>query len=174
MSESDREAIEEALDDPDIRDRFHRRLLTIRMHDLGVPNGTIAASLGISADTVTNYIKLFRDSSIQGLIENRYFRPVSSIEPFIERIVEAFTAEPVAICSEGAARIEELTGIKLSDSQVGRIMRRLGMKYQKSAAIPGKCDPQMQFDFLNDELLPRLDEALQCSRGGRNTRPRLR
>jgi transposase len=38
-------------------------------------------------------------------------------------------------------------------------MRGLGMRYQKSAPMPGKCDPQMQFDFLKDELLPRLNEA---------------
>ncbi len=135
LSDSDREAIAEALDDPELHERFHRRLLTIRMHDLGVPHSTIAAALNISDDTVTNYLKLFRDGAIQGLIEDRYYRPASSVEPFIEQIVEAFTADSVATCGEAAARIEKLTGIKLSDSQVGRIMRGLGMKYQKSAAM---------------------------------------
>lgn len=164
LSVSDREAIAEGLDDPELRDRFHRRLLTIRMHDLGVPHSTIAATLNISNDTVTNYLKLFRDGSIQALLEDRYFRPTSSIEPFLEEIVASFAASPVATSGEGGARIEELTGIKLSDSQVARIMQRLGMTYQKSAAMPGKCDPQMQFEFLNDDLLPRLEEAKKGDR----------
>ena len=148
LTDSDREAIAEALDDPELRERFQRRLLAVRMHDLGVPHGTIAATLNVSQDTVTNYLKLYLEGSIQGLLEDRYYRPVSSVEPFLPQIIEAFTADPAATCSEAAARIEQLTGIKLSDSQTGRIMRRLGMKYQKSAAVPGQGDAQMQFDFL--------------------------
>jgi len=159
LTDSDREAIAEALDNPELRERFHRRLLAVRMHDLGVPHSTIAAALGISNDTVTNYLNLYLSGAIQGLVEDRYYRPASSVEPHLEQIAEALAADPVATCSEAASRIEELTGIRLSDSQAGRIMKRLGMKYQKSAAMPGKCDPQMQFDFLDDELLPRLEEA---------------
>ena len=164
LTDSDREEIAEALDDPELRERYQRRLLAVRMHDLGVPHSTIAKALNISNDTVTNYLKLYLEGAIQGLLENRYYRPASSVDPFLEQITEAFTAEPVATCSEAASRIEKITGIKLSDSQAGRIMRRLGMKYQKSAAMPGKCDPQMQFDFLNDELLPRLEEAKKGKR----------
>ena len=159
LTEADREAVAEALDDPNLSDRFQKRLLTIRMHDSGVPHHKIADILNISADTVTNYLKLYRDEGIQGLVEDRYYKPVSSIEPFLDSITQSFTETPVASCAEGGARIKEITGIKLSDSQVGRIMKRLGMKYQKSAVIPGKCDPQLQFNFLNDELMPRLEEA---------------
>jgi len=164
LTDSDREAIAEALDDPELRERFQRRLLAVRMHDLGVPHSTIATTLNRSSDTVTNYLKLYLEGAIQSLLEDRYYRPVSSVEPFLDPITKAFTANPVATCSEAASRIEEITQIKLSDSQAGRLMRRLGMKYQKSAARPGKADPQMQFDFLHHELLPRLEAAKQGKR----------
>mgnify|MGYP002414089586 CR=1 FL=1 len=164
LTESELAEVAEALDDPDLKERFGRRLMAVRMHGLGVPNGKIAGVLRISDDTVTNYLKLYRDEGLAGLVENRYHRPASCVEPFIDKIAASFAAAPVATASEGGARIEELTGIKLSDSQVGRIMRGLGMKYQKSASVPGKCDPQMQFDFLNDELLPRLEEARKGKR----------
>lgn len=159
LTDADREAIAEVLDDPELRERFQRRLFTVRMHDLGVPHSSIAAILNISPDTVTNYLKLYLEGSIQSLLEDRYYRPVSSVEPFREQIIKAFTDEPVATCSEAASRIEKITGIKLSASQAGRLMRRLGMKYQKSAALPGGADPQQQFDFLQEELLPRLEAA---------------
>lgn len=159
LTESELDAVAEAFDDPDLSERFGRRLMAIRMHSLDVPNSKIAGILRISDDTVTNYLKLYRDEGLAGLVENRYHRPVSSVEPFLDEITASFAAASVATASEGGARIEELTGIKLSDSQVGRIMRRMGMRYQKSAAVPGKCDPQMQFNFLNDELLPRLEKA---------------
>ena len=164
LTECELAEIAEALDDPELNERFGRRLMAVRMHGLGAPSSMIAGVLRISDDTVTNYLKLYRDEGLVGLVENRYHRPASSVEPFIEAITASFAAAPVATASEGGARIEELTGIKLSDSQVGRIMRRLGMKYQKSAAVPGKCDPQRQFDFLNEELLPRLEEARKGKR----------
>src|SRR5690606_10058781 len=164
LTDSQRAEIAEALDDPELRERHQRRLLTIRMHDLGVPHFKIAATLNITNDTVTNYLKLYQSGSIQALLEDRYYRPVSSVEPWLEEIAAAFEAQPVASCGEAAFRIEEITGIRLSDSQVGRIMRRLGMKYQKSASMPGQADPQMQFDFLRDELLPRLEEAREGKR----------
>ncbi|MFN0076017.1 MAG: hypothetical protein ACKVY0_06045 [Prosthecobacter sp.] len=33
------------------------------------------------------------------------------------------------------------------------------MKYRKAAAIPGKCDAQLHFDFHQQEMLPRLAQA---------------
>ena len=164
FTEAELDAIAEALDDPNLSDRYGRRLMAIRMHALDVPNSKIAGVLRISADTVTNYIKLYRDEGLAGLVENRYHRPVSSVGPFLEEIAASFAEAPVSTASEGGARIEEISGIKLSDSQVARLMRRLGMKYRKSAAMPGKCDVQMQFDFLDNELLPRLEEATKGER----------
>lgn len=70
----------------------------------------------------------------------------------------------MATAGEGAERIGSISGIRLSDSQARRIMVRLGMKFRKCAGVPGKADPQLQFAFLEDELLPRLEEA---RRGGR-------
>lgn len=164
LADDDLDALNEAIDDPELKDRYGKRLMALKMHALGVPNSKIALCLCVSADTVTNYIKLYRDEGLNGLIENRYYRPVSSIEPYLEAIASSFASEPVGSTSEAAARIEALTDVRLSDSQAGRIMKRLGMKYQKSAAVPGKADPQLQFDFLNEELLPRLEEARKGER----------
>lgn len=38
------------------------------------------------------------------------------------------------------------------------------MKYRKAAVIPGKCDAQLQFDFYQREMLPRLAEATRDER----------
>lgn len=164
ITDDDREAIAEELDDPEIDPRIRRKLMTIRMHDLEVPHATIATALNISDDTVTNYVKLYQNEGLAGLMENRHYRPTSSVAPFIEDIERSFLDSPVATASEGAQRIESISGIRLSDSQARRIMVSLGMKFRKCAAIPGKADPQMQFDFLQDELLPRLEEARKGER----------
>jgi hypothetical protein len=51
-----------------------------------------------------------------------------------------------------------------SDAQARRIMVRLGMKFRKTATVPEGCDAQLQFDFLNEEPLPHLEEAKQGQR----------
>ena len=161
LSDEDRAAIAEELDDPTTEPRLHRRLMTVRLHDLSVPHRSIAQALNLSDDTVTNYLKLYRESGLPGLLENRAYRPTSSVEPWMEEFRASFRDKPVGAAGEGAARMEEISGIRLSDAQARRIMVRLGMKFRKTAAVPGGCDAQLQFDFLNEELLPRLEEAKQ-------------
>lgn len=164
ISDADWETIAEALDDPSIDERSKRKLMVMRMHDLNVPHSTIAGILNISDDTVTNYLKLYEAGGLSALLENRYYQPSSSVEPYFEQIKKSLDQEPVATTREGADRIEKISGVKLSEDQARRIMKRLGLQYRKSAAVPGKADEQMQFDFLNDELLPRLEEAKQGRR----------
>jgi len=33
------------------------------------------------------------------------------------------------------------------------------MKFRKAGTIPGKCDPQLQLEFLVEELEPVLEEG---------------
>jgi transposase len=46
-----------------------------------------------------------------------------------------------------AKRIEELTGIKRSPTQVGIFLKKLGLKRLKTSAIPAKCNVQLQASF---------------------------
>ena len=54
LSDEDRAAIAEVLDDPTTELRLHRRLMAVRLHDLSVPHRSIAQALTLSDDTVTN------------------------------------------------------------------------------------------------------------------------
>lgn len=164
LRSEDLEAIAEELDDPEIDRRTRHRLMTVRLHHLKVPHQAIAQALNLCEDTVTNYLKLYRDGGLAGLMEDRYYRPTSCVAPWLEHIAKSLEQEPVATSGEGAARIEQISGIRLSDAQARRIMIRLGLKFRKTAAVPGGADAQLQFEFLHEELLPRLDEAQQGRR----------
>jgi len=164
IPEIDKEAISEAIDDPSIDERTKKKLMAIRMHELNVPSGNIAKFLNVSDDTITNYFKLYRDEGLKGVFENRYYQPASQVEPFMDEIRQSLNDHPVSSAKEGAQRIEELSKIRLSESQACRIMKKLGLKYRKTAGIPGKADPQLQLDFLASELLPRLEEAQKGER----------
>jgi transposase len=164
IPEIDREAISEALDDPTVEDRVKRKLMALRMHELNVPHGSIAKTLNVSDDTITNYVKLYQEEGLSGVFENRYYQATSQVEPFLDEIRQSLDDEPVSSAKEGAQRIDQLTKIQLSETQARRIMKKLGLQYRKTAGIPEKADPQLQWDFLENELLPRLEEAQKGQR----------
>ncbi len=159
LTQADIKDIEEAMDDPSLSDKHRTKLLVIRMHSEGGKHGFIAKCLKLHANTITNYLKEWNEGGLPAVVEDKYYRPSSSIEPFMACLHCSFAAEPVADAKQAIARIEALTGITLSESQARRTLHKLGMKYRKTAAIPGKCDPQLQFDFFQQEMLPRLTQA---------------
>jgi hypothetical protein len=161
VSVEDRAAVAVVLDDPATEPRLHRRLMTVRLHDVGVPHRSFAQALNLPDDTVTNYLKLYRESGPPGLLEDRAYRPTSNGEPWLEEFRASFRDKPIGAAREGAARMEEVSEIRLSDAQTRSITVRLGLKFRKTAAVPGGFGAQLQFDFLNEELLPRLEEATQ-------------
>ena len=76
--------IHEAIDDPTIDPRNKNRLLVIIMHHAscimhheGANNTFISSCMKLCPNTVTNYIKLYRNGGIGELIENRYYCPSS-------------------------------------------------------------------------------------------------
>jgi hypothetical protein len=68
LSDEDRAATAEELNDPTAEHRLHRRLIAVRLHNLSVPHRSIAQALNLSDDTVTNYLKLYRESGLPGLL----------------------------------------------------------------------------------------------------------
>jgi transposase len=159
LTEAEIEDIAEAMDDPSISDRNKTKLLVIRMHHEGATNKFIAKCLNLSVNTPLNYIKEYLDGGLSTVLEDRYYKPSSSLEPYWQCLRCSFEAAPVANAKEAMVRIESLTGVRLSESQARRCMKRLGLVLRKAAPMPGKIDPQMQFDFYQTEMIPRLDEA---------------
>lgn len=156
--------ITEALDNPETADKHKIKLLAIRMRHEGAKPGFIAKCLNQHRNTITNYLNEYLDGKLPAILEDKYYRPSSSLEPFLACIKCSFLACPVSDAKQAVARVEAMTGIRLSESQIRRCMRNMGMKLRKTASIPGKIDPQLQFDFYRKEMLPRLEEA---SRGER-------
>ena len=164
LSSSEMEDIEEALDSPEVMEKFKVKLLVLRMHVEGVDHGIIARAVGKHPNTITSYLKEYEQGGLSASLEDRAYKPVSALNPFLDCLRCSFTAAPPSTAKQAAARIAALTRITLSEEQARRLLKRLGLRYRKSASIPGKHDPQMQFDFLHKELEPRLREAAQGMR----------
>jgi hypothetical protein len=74
----------------------------------------------------------------------------------------SFEKQPPATVSEARHRIEQLTGIRRSETQVRAFLKRLGLRRLKLGGVPGKVDEakqKEQREFLEERLNPALDEA---------------
>ena len=129
------------------------------MHDEEFPHYKIARLLNISDDSVTRYIREYEQGGLSGVLEDKYYRPTSAVEAFLSCLKCRFTLQPVHTAKEAVAVIEQLSQVRLSEDQVRRLMKRLGMKFIKTAPRPGKADPDQQLEFFNETLEPRLQEA---------------
>ena len=63
---------------------------------------------------------------------------------FSQEIKDAFDAKPPATLKEARARIQEMTGLTRSISQVWSFLRKIGLKTRKVGGVPGKADPAQQ------------------------------
>lgn len=159
FSEQELSNIKEAREDSSLPDKIKRKLMCLCMHQQQVSHGVIAKVLHISNNTVTSYLKEYRDGGIAATLEDRSYRPSSCLEPFLDCVKCSFLVWPPQDVSDAIRRITLLTGVILSESQIRKSLHKMGFKYRKTGVIPGKADPQLQLDFVDQELSPRLDEA---------------
>lgn len=164
FSDTELQDINEALDCPDTPAKIQRKLMLLRIHSTGAKHGLAAEILNLSPNTVTAYLKEYRDGGLAAIMEDRAYRPSSSLEPFLPCLRCVFNLRPPATAREAMAVIERISGVSLSQEQTRRILNQLGMKYRRTGQIPGKADPQLQFEFFTNKLQPRLQEAAEARR----------
>ena len=159
LTDQEIQDLNEAIDDPSHSEKTKIKLLVIRMRHEGAKTGFISKCLNLHSNTVTNYLNEFQSGKLPATLEDRYYKPTSSLEPFLDCLKCSFRACPVVDAKQAVERIHRLTGIRLSESQSRRFMKNLGLKLRKTAPVPGKRDHQLQFDFYTREMLPRLEKA---------------
>jgi transposase len=147
---------------PHPRVRLRMEVLWLKYHDL--PHGQIAVLSGISSDTVTNYLRLYKEGGIEKIRETNFHKPQSDLVRHTSVIRDYFTEHPPASIREAMGKIEELTGLKRSEPQIRKFLGSIGFRHRKVGMIPAKADAEKQEKFKNEELMPRLGEAKKGER----------
>ena len=125
---------------------------------------TISRVVGVSGRHIRNYQKIQREQGHTALTKDIRYRPASTLERYKDLIRENLTKNPVATAAEASERIQSITGIKRSPTQIRHFMHQLGLKPLKVAAIPAKANPVIQSEFLETKLEPRIEEAKEGKR----------
>lgn len=138
---------------------IRKRMDAIYWVSQGFTRGEVADKSGVHRNSVKNYVKLYNKGGLDALRTFNY-KGFDSVLMSRRTTLEAyFRDNPPRKAKEAAAKVEELTGEKMSVDQVRRFMHKIGMKPLKTGHVPAKADAEKQQMFLQDTLQPLIKMA---------------
>lgn len=122
-------------------------------------NEMIGKIVGFKYHAVSKWIHAYQEAGIEALFQSNYGSNESELESHSTSLLKSFAEQPPMSAREAKARIEELTGIKRSPSQVRAFMKRHGLRYLQTGHIPAKADSEKQQQWMKTTLEPAIEEA---------------
>jgi len=127
--------------------RVQRKMESLLLKSERLPHHQITRILGVSENTLRQYLREYRDGGIERLKEIRFCPPRSELNKHRKSLEAYFEEHPPATVNEAVAKIAELTGIRRGPTQVRRFLGALDLRPRKVGMIPAKADVQQQARF---------------------------
>jgi transposase len=141
---------------PIIRDRLH----TIWLLYHGYKRGECANILGLRANTITSYIRLYNQGGLDTLCRLNYKKPVSVMTAHSKVILAAINSLLPDSIAEVRQWISDNLDIERSVESVRVFVKKLGVKYRKTRPFPGGKNVgevlEKQELFKEEKLFPLL------------------
>lgn len=143
--------------------QVQKKMEVLYLKSQGLAHQEIRRLCQISKTTLVKYLRSYQQGGIEELKQLNYKGQPSALNEHATTLEEYFKAHPPRKVAEAQAKIEELTGIKRSPSQIRAFLKRLGMNHRKVGFIPGKGAAPDKIDeqetFRQQTLEPLLAEA---------------
>lgn len=140
-----------------------KKMEVLYLKSQGLAHHEIRRLCQISKMTLVKYLRQYQQGGIEALKPLHYRGQPSALNEHAISLREYFQQHPPRSVSEAQAKIEALTGIQRSPSQIRAFLKRIGMECRKVGFIPGKAsDPahiETQESFRQGQLEPLLEEA---------------
>jgi transposase len=131
LSEIERDRFEH--EDPTVR----RRMEAMWLKAHGEKHRRIVELAGLSRPTVQRLLDTYLSGGLAAVRTFHWKVPVSALEPYRELLAAEFHQRPPHTTAEACARIEQLTGVRRSESRIGEFLRdTLNLKWRKVGAVP--------------------------------------
>jgi transposase len=119
-----------------------RRMEALWLKSHGLPHGQIAQLVNVSENTLRDYCQLYREGGVARLKEVALHGPESVLQEHYASLEAYFRAHPPATIKEAQNKIEVLTGIKRSETQVREYLKKNSISVVgASACCPPKPTP---------------------------------
>ena len=141
---------------PIVQKRFHAVYMKAIVK---ASNTTIGLLTGLNRQSVSHWIQVYQTEGFDALYQFNYGTNKSELENHSMSILQSFTDHPPMSACEAKSRIEKLTGISRSPSQVRTFMKKHGLQYIKTGHIPAKADVEKQRKWVTSTLEPAIKEA---------------
>ena len=125
-----------------------RKMDALLLKSFNLPHQTIAAILDIDLNTLRTYFRDYKQGGIEQLKVLLWKGQANPLSPHRDALIVHFSQHPPATAAQASEQIATLTGIQRKPTQVRKILKDIGMKPRKMAALPAKADPQVQHEFL--------------------------
>lgn len=122
-------------------------------------NEMIGKIVDLHRDSVGYWIMVYKREGFGALCQYNYGTNKSELDPYSTSILKSFTERPPMSSGEAKARIETMTGISRSPTQVRTFMKRNGLKYLKAGHVPAKADTAKQKEWVRETLDPAIKQS---------------
>jgi transposase len=101
-----------------------RRMETLLLKAHGLSHEQIEEIVGVSGNTIREYFDLYQEGGIEKLKEINYNKPEGELVKHIVSLEAYFRENPPASIKEAQKEIEEITGVKRSETQVREFLKK--------------------------------------------------
>lgn len=122
-------------------------------------NEMIGTLVDLNRDSVGDWVRRYEQGGFDAICQFNYGTNKSELENHADSILQSFTQQPPMNTNEAKSRIEAMTGISRSPSQVRAFMKRHGLRYIKTGHVPAKADAAKQQEWLKATLEPAIEQA---------------
>ncbi len=116
--------------------KIRYKMLVLYLKSLNFQHQDICSICQITKPTLTAYLKQYKQGDLDGLKELKWKGQPSELNEHQELMKQHFEKAPVNSVSEAQYRIEQLTDIKRSPTQIREFMKKIGLKFLKAGSVP--------------------------------------
>ena len=127
--------------------KIQLRMEALFLKNQGLPHEQVCHMLGIHITTLSRWLRAYREGGLENIMTLNYGNRESDMESHRITILEYFVKNPPSTIAEAVAKIEKLTGIRRSGTQVSKFLKSMGFKLRKTGGVPGKVKPEEQETF---------------------------
>src|SRR3954452_10748070 len=144
--------------------RVQEKMEAVYLKSQGLLHKEICRLTRISENTLRSYLRQFQEGGIERLKRLDFAKPTSEMAEHREALEEYFRKNPPRSTGQAAADIERITGMRRGLTQVRKFLKGMGLAFRKLGMIPAKADADVQREFLDGRLRPRLEQARRLRR----------
>jgi transposase len=101
-----------------------RRMEAVWLKGHGLEHGQIAELVGVTENTIRDYFELYQQGGIEKLKELNYSGSESKLDEHISSLEAYFREHPPASIKEAQHKIELITGVKRSETQIAEFLKK--------------------------------------------------